>query len=360
MNYLDFIKENKNNKENKEATLNTFKTVNIDESNKMIINLIKKEINEKYVESLGKYDTKIGKDHCISELFVSSDPSNICFSFNWLTSAKSPEIYSISFYENMDPFFYGTGKSALTINTMGCPIPYIVPLMSYVLNTKDLTLTEANSNKLLTKKFPHEIKSTNEMYIGALKYQFYENLNENELKNIFMHNIEHNVFESSFNDIEKFDDQSEDWTTYLINSLNGCYDDVVNAKKGGKSAISEVEVGINKKQSIIVGLNESERKIDEQLQSSLKMYTKDTNVLDLLRDRLAFLNPDTICLESKQKAFNYLVDWTSSHDKSKITIKMVTTCAKAFEAARNNSEFKDEDVVQLLERQMNKTKIKKG
>ena len=359
MNYLEFIKENKNNKENKDATLNIFKTVNINESNKMIINLIKKEINEKYVESLGKYDTKIGKDHCISELFVTSDPSNICFSFNWLPSAKSPEIYSISFYENMDPFFYGTGKTALTINTMGCPIPYIVPLMTYVLNTKDLALTEANSNKLLTKKFSN-VKETNEMYIGALKYQLYENLDESKLTNIFNYNISHNVFESSFNDIEKFADQSEDWTPYLINSINGCYDDVITAKKGGKSSISEVEVGINKKQSIVVGLNDSERKIDEQLQSSLKMYTKDINILNLLKDRLAFLNPDTICLESKQKAFNYLVDWTSSQDKAKITIKMVTTCAKAFEAAKNNTEFKDEDVIQLLERQMNKIKIKKG
>ena len=348
MNFLDFIKTNKQNKENKKEILKTFECCNICQANKTIVDFIKKEIKEKYIESVGTYDTKIGKEHCISELYVTSDPSNICFSFNWVvsdTKPTAPEVYSVSFYENMKPYLKGTGKSNLTINTMGQPLPYLIPLMSYILNSRDLSLTEANSNKLLSKK-------ANEMYIGSLKHKIYEGLSDEVMKETFLYNIENNVFESSFNDIEKFDDASEDWTNYMVNSLNGCYDDVCNCVKGGKSSIDEVEVSISKKQSVIVGLNESERKIDEQLQNVMKGYAKDMNILNLLKEYIPKISPDKITMESKEKAYNYLIDWAEKNEKAKIGIKMLSVCANVFEAAKSSTDFNDEDVIELLNRQM--------
>ena len=352
MNFLDFIKTNKQNKKDKKEILETFECCNMCQANKTIVDFIKKEIKERYIESVGTYDTKIGKEHCISELYVTSDPSNICFSFNWLVNGKTPEVYSVSFYENMKPYLKGTGKANLTINTMGQPLPYLIPLMSYILSSRDLSLTEANSNKLLTKKFPKEIKKANEMYIGSLKHKIYEGLSDEVMEETFLYNIKNNVFESSFNDIEKFDDASEDWTNYMINSLNGCYDDVCNCVKGGKSSIDEVEVSISKKQSVIVGLDESERKIDEQLQSIIKSYPKDMNILNLLKEYIPKISPDKITIESKEKAYNYLVDWTEKNEKAKIGIKMLSVCANVFEAAKSSTDFNDEDVIELLNKQM--------
>lgn len=356
MNFLDFIKTSKQNKENKKEILKAFECCNIPQANKTIVDIIKKEINEKYIESVGTYDTKIGKDHCISELYVTSDPSNVCFSFNWVVSDTKPtalEVYSVSFYENMKPYLKGTGKANLTINTLGQPLPYIIPLMTYVLKTKDFSLTEANSQKLLTKKFPHDFPhATNEMYIGALKHKLYEGLSDEVVKKTFLYNIDNNVFESSFNEIEKINDESEDWTNYMINSLNGCYDDVCNCVKGGKSSIDEVEVSISKKQSIIVGLNESERKIDEQLQTIIKGYGKDRNILNLIKEYIPKICPEKITLESKEKAYNYLVDWAQKNEKSNINIKMISVCANVFEAAKSSADLNDEDVVELLNRQM--------
>ena len=351
MNFLDFIKTNNQNKQSQAELLKMFECCQMKQANKTIVDFIKKEIEEKYIESIGLYNTKIGKDICMSELYVTSDPSNICFSFNWLIDGKSCEVYSVSFYENLKPYLYNTGKASLTINTLGQPLPYLVPLICYILKSQDLTLTSGNSNKLLSKKFPQEIKNANEMLVGSLSYKIFDNLSDNVNKETFLYNIKENIFESTFKDIEKFDNETEDWTNYMINSLNGCYQEIYNCVKGDKSSVDSVEVSISKKQSIIVGLSDTERKVDDDLQNSIKMYDKGINILNLIKDRLAFINPNTISLESKQKAYNYLVDLTSKNEKVKLSIKMISVCGNVFEATIQNADFNEEDAIELLDRQ---------
>ena len=285
MNFLEFLENKKNNDIHKQIISEGFKNSELGKAQKLLIQLLKKETKE-VVVSLGNFDLDINGSECTSELFVISNQKNpICFTLNWLNSGKSSQVYSISFFKNMNVFFDGQGKSDLTIETYGCSIVYFIPIISYVISTGDLNLEKNDATKFIKAIFSNNIKEAQQypFYIGSLKYIIQEGLKESIVRNTFLYNLDHNIFEGSFADLlkwkkEKYDelkdadehknDSSE--SNDRFQKLNAEYEEIKKAVKGGATSIEEVKLAIQKNVTVKVHSDEAEMKAEKEFEKSKK------------------------------------------------------------------------------------------
>ena len=296
MNFLEFVDKKKINDQNKAIIQEAFKNSDLGKAQKLIVNLLRKETKETII-SLGNFDMTINKEACTSELFVCAKSKNpICFTFNWINSGKSSQVYSISFFKNMNVFFDGRGKADLNIDTMGCSIVYFLPIISHIINTGDLTLQKNEAAKLIKGVFGKEVKES-QYYIGALKHHILENVSENVIKKTFIYNIQNNVFEDNYEDMinwkkdkyEKLKDANKhrndsQEARELSNKLWREYEEIKKAIKGGASSISEVQMTIQKGVDVVVNMSsdlenaESEvekiKKDPDQVFKEMRKYVK--------------------------------------------------------------------------------------
>ena len=286
MNFLEFINNKKNNDNNKQIIKEGFKNSELGKAQKLLINLLKKETKEVIV-SLGNFDLQIEDSECTSELFVISNNKNpICFTLNWLNSGKSSQVYSISFFKNMNVFFDGQGKSDLTIETLGCSLVYFIPLISYVINTGDFNLQKNDATKFIKTIFSNNIKESTQypLVFGTLKYTILEGLNESLVRNTFMYNLKNNVFnEGNFEDMLNWKKQKynelKDASTHkndspedkekFKNMLNE-YEEIKKAIKGGASSIDEIKLAIQKNIEVKVKSSEVEIQAEKELDKTKK------------------------------------------------------------------------------------------
>jgi len=278
MNFLEFVENKKINDKNRNIVVEAFKNSELGKAQKIILDLLKKETKETIV-SLGNFDLEINKNECYSELFVIAKSKNpICFTFNWLNSGKSSEIYSISFFKNMDVFFNGQGKSDMTIETFGCSIAYFIPLISYVINTKDFNLEKNSATKFIKSIFANGVKEGVEypFYIGAFPYIIQEGLKEKLVTDTFIYNLKNNVFmEGSYEDLLNWKkerlEELKDAIDHRKDSpeakerfkrLASEYDEIKKAVKGGAATIEEVKLAIQK--NVVVKVQSSKEEIEAE------------------------------------------------------------------------------------------------
>lgn len=285
-NFLDFINKKKEINEGKILLNEAFKNSDIDKAKEKILSILKKETGENII-SLGDFEIQIGKENFTSELFTVVKSSNtICFTFNWLSTGNSTQVYSVSFYNNMAPFINGTGKADLTIETMGCSIVYFIPLISYVISTKDFNLSKNDATKFIKGIFGknvNESASKYEFYIGALKYSILEGLSSRLVQETFRYNIENGVFENSYEDMIAWKkDKYETLKTALDNRkkspenreiakrLMDEYNVIKRAIKGGATSIDEVQLAIQKSLAVKVKGIDGSDKIEEEIEAAKK------------------------------------------------------------------------------------------
>ena len=286
MDFLDFIKQKKANEQNKSSITEAFKNSDMDRAKELILNVLKKETEEKIV-SLGQFSIKIKGDEYTSEVFKLVNKP-MCFSFNWLNSGDSNYIYSVSFFEDMSAFFSitGKGKSVLTLSTLGTSIVYFLPLIEYVINTGDFNLDKNSATKLIKAIFSDDIKEGQEypLYIGALKHKIMVGVSESLIKKTFLYNISHKVNESAFEDMlrwkkEKFDkvkqahqDRNESPEAYnLSRHLWKEYDEIKKAIKGGARNIEEVQLAVDKALNVEV----MKGPVEEAIEVEVNKFNKD-------------------------------------------------------------------------------------
>ena len=282
MNFLEFVDNKNKNQKNKSIIQEAFKNSDLEKAQKLILDLLRKETKE-IIVSLGNFDMTINKEACTSELFICAKSKNpICFTFNWLNSGKSSQIYSISFFKNMNIFFDGRGKADLNIDTMGCSIVYFIPIISHIINTGDLTLQKNDATKLIKGVFGKDVKES-KYYIGALKHNILENVSENIIKKTFIYNIQNNVFENNYEDMINW--KKEKYATLkdannhrndsqeakdLSNKLWREYEEIKKAIKGGATSISEVQMAIQKGVDVVVNMSPDLEKAEAEVEKIKK------------------------------------------------------------------------------------------
>lgn len=281
MNFLQFIESKQENIKNKMLINEAFKNSDLGKARDLIVSLLKKQTG-KMVVSLGNFDTEIGKQSFTSELFICGEKkSPMCFTFNWLDSTKSSEIYSISFYKDMSVFFDGVGKAALTIETLGSSIVYFIPIISHVISTNDFDLSSADAKKYAANIFKGENVKESEYWVGALKYTIFEGLSKNVVENTFKYNLKIN--ESDYEDMMAWKKQKQKAHSEAIKNrntsaeayslykqLNKEYNEIKKAIKGGASTIEEVQLAVKKALSVKVAKPVGADLIELELESSKK------------------------------------------------------------------------------------------
>lgn len=279
MNFLEFIENKKINDANKSILTEAFKNSQLGKARDLIIKALNKETGETII-SLGNFDLKIDGDEYTSELFsVAKSNNTTCFSFNWLNSGQSSQIYSISFFKNLQAFIDGRGKSELIISTFGCSIVYFIPLISYVISTKDFNLDKNNATKLIKAIFSNEVKEGKQypLYIGALKHIVMEGLSKELVQNTFKYNIK-NIYESDFEDMLKWKQQKFGEVQDALNhkgesaeanqkfkDLYAEYEEIKKAIKGGAKSIDEIKLAVEKNKTVEIKNFEGQDKAEEEI-----------------------------------------------------------------------------------------------
>lgn len=295
MNFLEFVEKRKANEENRAIIKEGFKNSDLGKAQKLILKMLRKNTGE-IIVSLGNFELQIGKEDCTSELFVCAKSKNpICFTLNWLNDGKSSQIYSISFFKNMNVFFDGRGKSDLTIESFGCSVAYLIPIISYIINTGDFNLQKNDATKFVKALFGGKVQEglMYECYIGALKYNVIENVNQSLVKETFIKNIKESSYEDLLNwkknkletvkdaDSHKGDSPEAE---KLSKDLWNEYEEIKNAIKGGASSIEEVQLALQKSINVVVkdapGFAKAEEEINktrkdpEQVFKEMRKYVK--------------------------------------------------------------------------------------
>ena len=288
MNFLEYL----NNKEKRNADhqilTEAFKDSELGKANQLIISLLKKQTNLNIV-SLNKFDVEIEGMPYVSESFLvynKKDNSGIdlvsVFTFNWRnTGRNSHEIYSISFYDTLDVFINGSGKSKLTIETMGSSIVYFIPIISYILTTKDYSLSVADAKQMANKIFKSNNIKESELYIGALKHTIFEGLSDNLIMETYNHKLGLN--ESDYEDmlIWKKQKQKEEAEAKAhkndspeanarFKELTAEYAEIRKAVKGGATSIAEVQLAVKKALHVKVQMPKSYEAAEQEIEKSKK------------------------------------------------------------------------------------------
>lgn len=280
MNFLEFIENKKQNESDKKILTEAFKDSQLGKAKELILKVLKKETGE-VVISLGNFETKIGGKEFTSELFVTPKAKQpVCFTFNWLNSGQSTQIYSVSFFKDMDTFINKRGKSELTISTFGCSIVYLLPIIGYIINTKDFDMNKNDATKFIKAIFTDNIKEAKKypLYIGALKYTIMEGLSNDLVEKTFKYNLKNNIFESDFEDMLRWKKDKlkelQDAIAHKNDSFEANqrqkdlwkeYEEIKKAIKGGAGSIEEVQLAIQKSQTVEVHSFEGEDKIEAEV-----------------------------------------------------------------------------------------------
>jgi len=283
MNFLEFVQKQNINNDNKKIIKEGFKNSDLGKAQKLIIDLLRKQTGE-IVVSLGNFDLEVDDAECTSELFVLANKNNpICFTFNWLNEGKSSQVYSISFFKNMNVFFDGHGKADLTIDTLGSSIVYFLPLIAYIISTGDLDLQKNDATKFIKGIFGVSESYKYDCYIGALKYSVIGGIKGNIIKETFLYNLKNNVFEGKYGDLVKWvdkkfyalndarkhqNDSKED--KEIFKKLEDEYTEIQNAIKGGATSIEQVELVLQKSVQVKVVPSKDEIKLQKELDNSKK------------------------------------------------------------------------------------------
>lgn len=281
MNFLEFIQHKNENAAQLQVLNEAFKDSELGKAKDLIVSLLEKESGMKIV-CMGQFDLEIEDKPYYTELFmvINKGKFQSLFTFNWRNTGKgSTEVYSISFFRDFGAFLEGTGKSVLTIETMGSSIVYFLPVISYIVKTKDYSLSVAEVKELAQKTLKVNNVKESALYIGALKYNLFEGLSDKLVCETYNHKLGI-VSESDYEDMLAWKREKQkaeaDAKAHKNDSpeanarwkeLQAEYAEIRKAVRGGAGSIAEVEAQVKTALSVKVampkGYDEVQKKIED-------------------------------------------------------------------------------------------------
>ena len=191
LNYLEFISQREQNIKDKISLNEAFREKDVDKALEEIESILKKHING-ILPLVGFVDCTIDDNNCTSKqyLVVGKNKADVSmFQFNWLNSGESAEVYSIDFFKDLSTYWYGSGKSDLTIYTLGSSVARFLPIVWTVINKKKYSLTDEEVKRISsTYKDVKESK----LKIGKLNYNVFEGFSKNIINDTFLINSKKN------------------------------------------------------------------------------------------------------------------------------------------------------------------------
>ena len=287
MNFLEFLQNNEANNAKYQKINEAYKNAELGKATELITSLLKKDTGLNIV-SLNKFDVEIDNNPYVSEVFLAYKGGKAIeavsvFTFNWRDTGKSSsEVYSISFYDTLEVFLNGSGKAKLTIETLGSSVVYFIPVIAYIIKTRDFNVSIATVKDLSKSVFKTGNVTESELYIGALKYTIFEGLSDNLIQEAFNYKID-KINESEYEDMLawKKEKQKAEADAYRhkndsheaaqrYSELRKEYDLIKKAVKGGASTIEEVQAAVKKGLAVKVKQDPSYTEIEQEVAAAAK------------------------------------------------------------------------------------------
>ena len=107
--------------------------------------------------------------------------------------------------------------------------------------------------------------------------------------------------------------------------------------------------------SIIIITNWNAGKLDTALRG--RSYIQDISftteeILKIIKNLMPALDPQHLTQESKNKAYDYLIELSKGNNQMEVSIRTFNICAKIFEACSNEADFTDDDAKSMIKEQM--------
>lgn len=280
----------------KKFIIEAFDSKDIDKAFELIDKIFKKRING-LVPLVGYSITKQGDSQYYSKQYLIVSKKNpgksSMFQINFSQSKSVTDVYSIDFFKNVDYLFSGTGKSDLTLYTLGSSFTYFIPIICAVASTGDYNLSKEDAIKIGRKGFSNA-KEDYSYYVDALEYHIYENLSKDLIDDAFELNInEVNGDARDFKmkkvaelqnardakDKNRTPANVERWKR-VISDLK----DIDNALRGGASTLEDLKVAVKHNVSMVAEIDkelqavednfEAEHEDPEQVFKKMQKYVK--------------------------------------------------------------------------------------
>lgn len=250
MNYLDFINAKRQLNENLIAINEAFDSNKITHVLELIEDILRKHLDDKLIPLVDFVDTTIGEDNYKVKQYIVSDfkSRSMMFTLNWKVDEKSSEIYSISFFKDLQLLIHGIDEPVATINTHGISIVKILPLIWEAINNNDYTFSndfvKTNSTKL---------DKTNESIYDAyyFKYILTEGLSKEDVETMFREAEEDDAYAQLKAKKEELERAKASGEKELVAKLHDEYSKLVDAVyKDGATSAEDIRVSIERRRSM--------------------------------------------------------------------------------------------------------------
>lgn len=300
-NFLSFVKEQKELQTKKQLFTESFKTSEVDKVHDLMLKIFQKNISGKTI-CFRHYDTTIDSKAMRSYLFLHTreDAKNpdCAFTLNYLQEENSSEVYSICFFDkdNASKWLWGdeNPEAALTISTLGTSVAFFIPIINKVVANKQFDLTKAEATDLA--KTIYAKNESKAYYVGALKYNIFENLTPKDIDDMYHHNLgfiqERNEAQeyrwkkkAERDEAHRHRKDSAD-AKARFEEIDAEYRDILNAIRGGATTISEINMSVSKSakkvkiedtttdKETVAAFNEAGRKSPAQAFKEMQVYVK--------------------------------------------------------------------------------------
>jgi hypothetical protein len=182
--YIDFVKAKKIYESNIAQLNEAFENNKVEHVLELVERILKNHIDDNLM-SMPSFDevTIGGEKYRVKQYVVFPDKdskiSACMFTLNWKIDNKSSEIYSVSFFDNLDYMFNGEAEATATIITHKVSIVNILPLIWDSVNNRDFSFSDEYVSKTLKTNVQDTQETPKESYYDAyyFKYRLFEGEN---------------------------------------------------------------------------------------------------------------------------------------------------------------------------------------
>lgn len=253
MNFLDFI-----NKKNRVAGIREqlsnkqFITKNTAHAHELMLQLFKEKVSKKTVMLPGTDITYSDGNECVSVTYLKYSDSaaskiDMLWNFNYLADDSSQTVYSINLFTGAEAakllFGDGAATAEMSIYTLGQSAAYFLPLVIYIINSKDFALTNDTARSVTKTVFANESRV---WYYGAQRFNIYEALSKDTADNAFHVSQGHKLVDDGTGFVWDTA-RGEKEASAHPDDFSDRYKEICKAVRGGATTIKDIELSLRRK-----------------------------------------------------------------------------------------------------------------
>lgn len=291
MNFLDFVnKKNRVAKIHEQLSKKQFIEKNIVYAHKLMLQLFKEKVSKKTVMLPGVDITRSGGDEFVSVTYLNYSDStaskiDMLWNFNYLINNDSQTVYSINLFTGAEAakllFGDGTATAEISIYTLGQSPVYFLPLVIYMIKSKDFSLITDTTKTLVKTVFANESRV---WYYGAQRFNIYEALSKDTVDNAFHISQGHKLVDNGTGFVWDTA-RGEKEASKHPDDFSTAYREICKAVNGGATTIKDIEVSLRRKVMVEYIADTTVTDAQHDIDNAVKKYSKSSEQVNDKIDR---------------------------------------------------------------------------